>query len=187
MLDSICCSEPVTRSTTDPSLLKQVFMFGIFSYWPVRLHAVSCQSRGKGNDQEPIQSNSTSCPDTKRERNVYSQDDIKLKTAKGQLFPSRWQTVNIKTLQALHDTPPLRLFLLLHMFWHKHINVPTRFDKIHQVFHKILSINIILKSIKGNNSVEKFGKIMCISHNLDHICQCINKILSKSIHYCLRD
>ena len=25
----------------------------------------------------------------------------------------------IKALQALHDTPPLFLFLLLHMFWHK--------------------------------------------------------------------
>ena len=43
------------------------------------------------------------------------------------------------------------------------------FDQIHQLFHKILSINIILKSIKGHNSVEKFGKIMCISHNMDHI------------------
>ena len=45
----------------------------------------------------------------------------------------------------------------------------TCFDQIHQLFHKILSINIILKSIKGHNSVEKFGKIMCISHNMDHI------------------
>ena len=35
----------------------------------------------------------------------------------------------------------------------------------------ILSINIILKSIKGHNSVEKFGKIMCISHNMDYIYQ----------------
>ena len=63
------------------------------------------------------------------------------------------------------------------------INVTTRFDQIHQLFHKILSINIILKSIKGHNSVEKFGKIMCISHNMDniHVYQCINKILSKSI------
>ena len=65
----------------------------------------------------------------------------------------------------------------------KNINVTTRFDQIHQIFHKILSINIILKSIKGHNSVEKFGKIMCISHNLDHIYQCINKMLSKSIRY----
>ena len=24
---------------------------------------------------------------------------------------------------------------------------------------------------------------MCISHNMDHIYQCINRILSKSIHY----
>ena len=48
-------------------------------------------------------------------------------------------------------------------------NVTTRFDQIHQLFHKILSINIILKSVKGHNSVEKFRKIMCISHNMDHI------------------
>ena len=65
------------------------------------------------------------------------------------------------------------------MFWHKKIS--TRFDQIHQLFHKILSINIILKSSKGHNSVEKIGKIMCISHNMDHIYQCINKILSKPI------
>ena len=51
----------------------------------------------------------------------------------------------------------------------KNINVSTRFDQIHQLFHKLLSMNIILKSIKGYNSVEKFGKIMCISHNMDHI------------------
>ena len=65
----------------------------------------------------------------------------------------------------------------------KNINVTTRFDQIHQLFHKILSLNIILKSIKGHNSVEKFGKIMCItcSHNMDDVYQCINKILSKSI------
>ena len=55
-------------------------------------------------------------------------------------------------------------------------------DQIHQLFHKIFSINI-LKPIKGHNSVEKFGKIMCISNNMDHIYQCINKILSRSIHY----
>ena len=82
----------------------------------------------------------------------------------------------IKALQALHDTPPLCLFMLLHMFWHKNVSVTTRLDQIHQLFHKILSINIILKSIKGHNSVGKFGKIMCISHNMDHIYQCINKI-----------
>ena len=88
-----------------------------------------------------------------------------------------------KALQALRDTPPLCLFLLLRMFWHKNIKVSTRFDQIHQLFHKVLSINIILKSIKRHNSVEKFGKILCISHNMDHIYQCINKMLSKSIHY----
>ena len=36
----------------------------------------------------------------------------------------------------------------------------------------------MLKSIKGHNSVEKFGKIMCISHNMDHIYQGIYKIHS---------
>ena len=56
----------------------------------------------------------------------------------------------------------------------KNTNVTTRFDQINQLFHKILSISIILKSIKGHNSVEKFGKIMCISHNINHIYQCIN-------------
>ena len=65
----------------------------------------------------------------------------------------------------------------------KNINVTTRFDQIHQLFHKIIGTNIILKSIKGHNSVEKFGKIMCFNNNMDHIYQCINKILSKSIHY----
>ena len=72
------------------------------------------------------------------------------------------------------------------MFWHKNINVTTRFVQIHQLFHKILSINKILKSIKGHNSVEKFGKIMCISRNMNHIYHCINRILSKSIHYFLK-
>ena len=52
-----------------------------------------------------------------------------------------------------------------------------------KLFHKILSINVILESIKGHSSVEKFGKIICTGHNMDHIYQCINKILSKSIHY----
>ena len=83
-----------------------------------------------------------------------------------------------KALQALHDTPPLCLLL----FWHKNINVTTRFDQIHQLFHKILSINIILKSIKGHNSVEKFGKMICICHNMNHIYQCINKQNFVKIH-----
>ena len=54
------------------------------------------------------------------------------------------------------------IFVVAHV-WHNNINVSTRFDQIHQLFHKILSIYIILKSIKGHNSVEKFGKIMCIN------------------------
>ena len=72
------------------------------------------------------------------------------------------------------------------MFWHKNINAyvsTSRFDQILQLFHNILSINIILKSMKGHNSVGKFGKIICINYNVDHIYQCINKILSKSIYY----
>ena len=77
--------------------------------------------------------------------------------------------MEIKSLQALHDTPPLYLFLLLCMFRHKNISVSTRFDQIHQLFHKILSINRIVKSVKGHNSVEKSGEIMCISHNIGHI------------------
>ena len=40
----------------------------------------------------------------------------------------------------------------------KNTNVSTRFDQSHQLFHKILSLNIILKSIKGHNSVENLGK-----------------------------
>ena len=59
----------------------------------------------------------------------------------------------------------------------KKYNVSSRFSQIHQFFHKILSINIILKSIKGNNSVEKFGKIICIIHNMDHIYQRINNFI----------
>ena len=100
-------------------------------------------------------------------------------TAKPVKYMSHSITKPIKALQALHDSPPLCLFLLLHMFWNKKYQC----DQINQLFNKIFSINIILKSIKGHNSVEKFRKIMCISHNMDHIYQCINKILSKSIHY----
>ena len=84
-------------------------------------------------------------------------------------------SISIKALQALHHTPLLGLFFVVAHVWHKNINVTTRFEQIHQLFHKILSINIILESIKGHNSVEKFGKIMCFSHNMDHIYQCINK------------
>ena len=36
--------------------------------------------------------------------------------------------------------------------------LPHSQDQIRHLFHKILSINIILKSIKGHKSVEKFGK-----------------------------
>ena len=42
----------------------------------------------------------------------------------------------------------------------KNINVTTRFDQIHPLFHKILSMNIILKSIKGHNSVENICKLL---------------------------
>ena len=60
------------------------------------------------------------------------------------------------------------IFVVAHVLAYIY-HVSTRFDQIYQLFHKILSINIILKSIKGHNSVEKFEKIMCISHNMDHI------------------
>ena len=33
--------------------------------------------------------------------------------------------------------------------------------------HKILSVNKILTSIKGHNSVKNLPKIMCIRHNMD--------------------
>ena len=93
-------------------------------------------------------------------------------------------TKPIKALQALQDTPPLCLFLVLCMFRHKKISVYMYLpDLIKSISYFSLSINIILKSIKGHNSVEKFGKITCICHNMDDIYQCINKILSKSIHY----
>ena len=60
-------------------------------------------------------------------------------------------------------------------------------DLIHYLFHKILSINIILKSIKGHNSVEKFGKII-LRLSLSTFCQyqSIYKILSKSINWSTR-
>ena len=59
-----------------------------------------------------------------------------------------------KVLQALHDTPPRHCTYLCccACFGINNINISTRFDQIHQLFHKILSINIILKSFKGHNS-----------------------------------
>ena len=41
------------------------------------------------------------------------------------------------------------------------------FIEIHKLIHKILSINKILTSIKGHNSVKKSAKITCIRHNVD--------------------
>ena len=89
-----------------------------------------------------------------------------------ELYPFEKKNV----LQALHDTPPLCFFCCCTCFGIKNINVSTRFDQIHQLFHKVLRINIILNSIKGHNSDEQFEKIMCINHNMDHIYQCINKL-----------
>ena len=37
--------------------------------------------------------------------------------------------------------------------------------KIHSLFQKILRQIEILMSIMGHNSIEKFGKISCVSHN----------------------
>ena len=39
--------------------------------------------------------------------------------------------------------------------------------EIHKLIHKILSINKILTSIKGYNSVKNLQKITCIRYNLD--------------------
>ena len=39
------------------------------------------------------------------------------------------------------------------------------FIKIHSLFLKILNKIEFLISIKDHNSVEKFGKISCVSHN----------------------
>ena len=39
------------------------------------------------------------------------------------------------------------------------------FIKIHALFLKILRIIEMLTSIKSHNSLEKFGKIPCVSHN----------------------
>ena len=39
--------------------------------------------------------------------------------------------------------------------------------EIHKLIHKILSINKILTSIKGHNSVKNWPKIMCIRYNMD--------------------
>ena len=39
------------------------------------------------------------------------------------------------------------------------------FIKIYSLFLKILRKTEILTSIKGHNSVEKFGKISCVGHN----------------------
>ena len=66
--------------------------------------------------------------------------------------------LKIKPLQALHDTQPCAYFCCCTCFGIKNINVSTSFDQIHQSFHKILSINIVLISIKGHNSVEKIGE-----------------------------
>ena len=80
-----------------------------------------------------------------------------------------WHDKTNKSIASTTWYPHCAYFCCLTCFGIKNINVSTRFDQSHQLFHKILSINIILKSIKGHNSVEKFGKIMCISHSMDHI------------------
>ena len=43
------------------------------------------------------------------------------------------------------------------------------FIEIHKIIHKILSINKILMSIKGHNSVKNWPKIMCIWNNIDFV------------------
>ena len=51
--------------------------------------------------------------------------------------------------------------------------------EIHKLIHKRLSINKILTSIKGHNSVKNWPKIMCIRYNMD----LVYKIRSKFIHF----
>ena len=41
--------------------------------------------------------------------------------------------------------------------------------EIHKLIHKILSINKILTSINGHNSVKNRPKIMCIRNNMDFL------------------
>ena len=41
--------------------------------------------------------------------------------------------------------------------------------EIHKLLQKILSINKILMSIKGNNSVKNWQKTMCIRYNMDPV------------------
>ena len=40
------------------------------------------------------------------------------------------------------------------------------FIKIHSLFLKILRKIEVLTSVKGHNSIEKSGKIACVSHNV---------------------
>ena len=49
------------------------------------------------------------------------------------------------------------------------INAYTKFIKIHKLIPKILSMNKILTSIKGHNSVKNGQKIMCFRHNIDFV------------------
>ena len=51
--------------------------------------------------------------------------------------------------------------------------------EIHKLIHKRLSINKILTSIKGHNSVKNWPKIMCIRYNMD----LVYKIWSKFINF----
>ena len=57
------------------------------------------------------------------------------------------------------------------------------FIKIHSLFVNIVRKTEILTSIKDHNSVEKFGKISCVSHNTEYtnlikIHQIVLKILN---------
>ena len=54
--------------------------------------------------------------------------------------------------------------------------------KIHQLIHRILSINKFLRLIKGHNSVENKRKIKCNCQKLDLIYQWTYKFLSKFIY-----
>ena len=75
--------------------------------------------------------------------------------------------------------------MLLHMFWHKKLQCNYQIISKPPIISQDTEHKHNSKINQGSydNSVEKFWKIMCISHNIDHIYKCINKILSKSIHY----
>ena len=73
--------------------------------------------------------------------------------------PKGSENVKNKSVASV-ETPPLYFCCCTCLSIKMSMCLPD-FDKIHQLVHMILSINIILKSIKDHNCVGKFGGIMC--------------------------